>query len=601
MNRRIPNQHPSTDPGAVRIALIGEAGGADEEAQGMPFCGKSGWALNGWLAQAGVSRSSCFVGNVACCRPRDNDFNAFEWLGSEVQEGIAALRDDLARFRPHIIVALGNAALHLMRHGNEAPPKSALRRLFQWPSRVGTWRGSLFVASASFDPFEASELRVLGPTPWREGARHFRGAAPEANTTVRGAACIRPFSGSPALLESAPCASTLSPQLTGRVGPSESAVRETPRGEPSHVSANGAEAASGGEHSAPASLSTLSPAPLPQAVGSPPRPQPCPTAEAHEPTAGVRGAASPNGAALLAFEEARASSTAAAAPGYGTRPSPGARSEPLAVAPTANVGVVGTRSPGETVDDDRARELNQLHEGSKPSVGFPAYKVLSTYHPAATFREPSFVFPLVSDLKRAVAEARTPQLVLPRRDVRYGLTADDVEVRCSAIRERQQPVGFDIEGGLGGLQLASFAMSPSEAFVLDFMSGGADAPRLYRAMAGVLEDPGVPKVCWNASYERAILEAVCSITLTNYEDGMLAWWERFSELPKGLDYVASVLTREPYWAEGIGWDARTGRPKVTGAPFYTYNGIDSCVTLEIWEHAIVRAQAEARTPVPFSL
>jgi len=82
---------------------------------------------------------------------------------------------------------------------------------------------------------------------------------------------------------------------------------------------------------------------------------------------------------------------------------------------------------------------------------------------------------------------------------------------------------------------------------------------------------------------------------------MLAWWERWSELPKGLDFVASILTREPYWAEGIGWDAKTGAPKVTGPRFWTYNGLDSMLTLEIWQSPIIRAVAESRTPVAFTL
>lgn len=125
--------------------------------------------------------------------------------------------------------------------------------------------------------------------------------------------------------------------------------------------------------------------------------------------------------------------------------------------------------------------------------------------------------------------------------------------------------------------------------------------RRVAAVASVLEDASIPKVLWNAMYERAIWSAVASVTLRNYHDGMLAWWERFSELPKGLDFVASILTREPVWYEGIGWDKRTGLPKIGGAPFLIYNGLDSCVTLEIWEHPLIRAVAESRSPVRFTV
>lgn len=158
----VPNQFPTADPGAVRLALVAEAPGQDECLQGKPFAGASGWLLDQWLASAGISRSQCFIGNVSQHRPSptSNAFDLLDWHGGAVQEGIAALRDDLARFRPHCVVAMGNAALHLLRHGNAGPPKSKKLGLFQWQSHVSTWRGSLFLGSRTFDPFEAAELRL---------------------------------------------------------------------------------------------------------------------------------------------------------------------------------------------------------------------------------------------------------------------------------------------------------------------------------------------------------------------------------------------------------------------------------------------------------
>lgn len=121
----VPNIFPQSDPGAVRLALVGESPGNDEVAMGYPFAGKSGWWLNQWLAQAGLSRYSCFVGNVSQMKPSptSNEFDLLEWNGPQVQAGIAALRDDLLRFKPNCIVCLGNAAFHLFRHGNVAPPQ----------------------------------------------------------------------------------------------------------------------------------------------------------------------------------------------------------------------------------------------------------------------------------------------------------------------------------------------------------------------------------------------------------------------------------------------------------------------------------------------
>lgn len=518
----MPNVFPAVDPASLRLALVGESPGADECALGFPFAGKSGWWLNQWLAQAGLSRFSCFVGNVCQCRPgpNSNEFDLLEWNGPEVQAGIAALQRDLERFRPNCIVALGNAAFHLLRHGNTAPPKSAKLGLFQWPSRIGTWRGSLFEAARSFDALEAADLRVRGGR--RAQLYNLRGEP--VTTPAKGQTAVHEVYEA-TRLEPAPCISQ-SKSLTLPV--------------------------------------TFTPQPLPHAASLQPPPR--------------------EGESLLA---------AAVSPGV-------VESEraSLASAGLSLLNLVGAVKPSGVLEAPVVLEERApgLHQPSLP----PAWKCLCTYHPASTFREPSFTYPLVSDLKRAVAEAASPTLNLPVRDIAWNLSAAQIEERCAAIRVAKQPIAHDIEGGLGGLQCLSFAESPNRAFVVDCMERDFDYTRKMAAVIGVLEDPHVPKVLWNAMYERAVWSAVASVTLRNYEDGMLAWWERFSELPKGLDFVASILTREPYWAEGIGWDKRTGAPKITGAPFYLYNGIDSCVTLEIWQHPILRAVTESRTPVPFA-
>lgn len=145
---RVPNQFPSVDSSSGRIAIIGEAAGRDEQHYGQPFIGESGRLLDSALGHVGIVRSQCFVGNVTGYRPpgEDNDFGKFEWDGKEVQEGVGKLREDLEKFRPTMVLCLGNAALHLMKNGNVAPKKKWLdgRVQFDWPSKIGDWRGSLF-------------------------------------------------------------------------------------------------------------------------------------------------------------------------------------------------------------------------------------------------------------------------------------------------------------------------------------------------------------------------------------------------------------------------------------------------------------------------
>lgn len=65
--------------GKADLMLIGEAPGATEDSQGVPFVGRSGQLLDRLLLDAGTSRERSFVANTLCCRPPENrDPRAYE-------------------------------------------------------------------------------------------------------------------------------------------------------------------------------------------------------------------------------------------------------------------------------------------------------------------------------------------------------------------------------------------------------------------------------------------------------------------------------------------------------------------------------------------
>lgn len=145
--KKVKNQFPSLPlfDDSPRIAIVGEAPGATEEEEGIPFVGASGRLLNSLLSTVGVSRQQCFVGNVCQIRPPANDITKFPWDGAEVQDSLMQLQSDLRRFNPNIIIVLGNYALRAAKGlGGET---------------VSNWRGSLFFSPtfgckciASFHP-----------------------------------------------------------------------------------------------------------------------------------------------------------------------------------------------------------------------------------------------------------------------------------------------------------------------------------------------------------------------------------------------------------------------------------------------------------------
>src|SRR5579859_6883560 len=56
----------------AELMFVGEAPGANEDRQGLPFVGQAGKLLDKLLGEIGMTRADVFVANVLKCRPPDN-------------------------------------------------------------------------------------------------------------------------------------------------------------------------------------------------------------------------------------------------------------------------------------------------------------------------------------------------------------------------------------------------------------------------------------------------------------------------------------------------------------------------------------------------
>lgn len=101
--------------------FVGEAPGADEDAQGEPFVGRAGKLLNAMLFALGLAREQVFIANVLKCRPPNNRDPRPE----EVAACEHFLRDQISLIKPRIIVALGRHAAHNLLKTDQ--PLSRLR------------------------------------------------------------------------------------------------------------------------------------------------------------------------------------------------------------------------------------------------------------------------------------------------------------------------------------------------------------------------------------------------------------------------------------------------------------------------------------------
>jgi len=97
----------------ARLMFVGEAPGADEDAQGEPFVGKAGQLLTKIIETMGLSRETVYIGNILKCRPDTPGQTAGNRKPrpEEMQTCIPWLHQQIDIIEPRVLVALGATAV----------------------------------------------------------------------------------------------------------------------------------------------------------------------------------------------------------------------------------------------------------------------------------------------------------------------------------------------------------------------------------------------------------------------------------------------------------------------------------------------------------
>lgn len=119
------NAVPGEGHPKARIMFVGEAPGADEDAQGRPFIGRAGQLLDKIITACGLQREDVFIGNILKCRPPGNRDPRPE----EIVSCLPYLQRQIESIEPEIIVALGAHAARTLLNTNK--PIGQLRGHFQ--------------------------------------------------------------------------------------------------------------------------------------------------------------------------------------------------------------------------------------------------------------------------------------------------------------------------------------------------------------------------------------------------------------------------------------------------------------------------------------
>ena len=212
----------------------------------------------------------------------------------------------------------------------------------------------------------------------------------------------------------------------------------------------------------------------------------------------------------------------------------------------------------------------------------PSYKVLITYDPYEVYITPKNDYEYQYDFLRIPANLKSKTIIRKTINIHIEDNLDvfrSIFLAPSYLSNPESLLSFDIECIGPDLVSISFSSDENSAWVLplhDFkINKFVEALRLIN---DILKSK-VKKVAQNGNFDILYLGYYYNIKVCNFHfDTMLAQHSLYSNTPKGLDFLASIYTNEPYWKdEGKQWKSKN----INWKEFYEYNGKDSVNTLEI--------------------
>lgn len=241
-------------------------------------------------------------------------------------------------------------------------------------------------------------------------------------------------------------------------------------------------------------------------------------------------------------------------------------------------GKRGKKAPGTGIGKWRGSILPCVLPGCE------GVKVVASYHPAYVVRQPT-AYPIFdTDIKRVVSDSLFPELRHPERnlilDPRGAILEEWTERLCAA-----EYLAVDIETVKRTAHILCVGFSPDPFTSVVVAHSDTDFAR-REAIDRILRSPAKKVFHNGGTFDIPILE-INGYEVNNYHwDTMVAQHVMWPELPKSLDYLASVHTRQPYYKTAgraeIPDDAKGWSEKFDRNALYEYNGTDTSVTAEVY-------------------
>lgn len=215
-------------------------------------------------------------------------------------------------------------------------------------------------------------------------------------------------------------------------------------------------------------------------------------------------------------------------------------------------------------------------------------KVIPTLHPSAVVRDKSLIPIFDGDISRIVSDSKFPELNLPKRN--FIIDPRGTELReCVDLLANSPKFSIDIESVKNSTHIlcVGFSASSDSAICIVYRE---DA-ECQNAINDLL-NCDAKKVFHFGTFDTEMLHL--NGHETKREGDKAYYWDTLTaahiinaELPRGLDFLTSTYTREPYYKQSgraeIPGDTKSWGSKVDKNKLWVYNCKDCCVTLEIQE------------------
>lgn len=214
--------------------------------------------------------------------------------------------------------------------------------------------------------------------------------------------------------------------------------------------------------------------------------------------------------------------------------------------------------------------------------GLEHIKVVACYHPAYILRQRTSYPIFATDIKRVINDSTFSEFRYPERELVLDPRGAELE-RWTELLCSSERLACDIETVKKSTRILCHGFSPHPGLSVVISHSDTDFQRhsaidaIYRSAAKKIFHNG-------GAFDIPMLE-INGFEVENF------WWDTmvvqhvmWPELPKALEYLTSVYTRQPYYKTAgraeIPADAKGWSEKFDKNALYEYNGTDTSITAE---------------------